>query len=174
MKTHAMDMAPATLGDCLYPFKALLTEHGYPSTRDYQVMRDKDGAGNAIQTRIAFDSRLCIAKVSGHALNERRQHTLQVSPRIHLYDPWFAGLLRHSCNPNAFLDTTYLELWSVQPIPAGTLLTVDYAVTEVALFRQFPCQCGELNCRGWIAGRDEPLNLQGQQFMQRWRERKSP
>ncbi len=99
---------------------------------------------------------------------------MQLSPRIHLYDGWFCGLLRHSCNPNVFLDTTYLELWTVQSIPADAPLTLDYASTEDALFRQFACQCGELNCRGWITGSHESLSTEGQAFMTRWREHKRP
>jgi hypothetical protein len=174
MKTHAMDKAKTAVSDCLYPFKTLLAEHGYPSTEHFQVMHAADGTVAGIQARKDFDSRMRIAKVSGYAVSERRTHTLQLSARIHLYDCWFCGLLRHSCNPNVFIDSTYLELWTVQPVVAGALLTLDYASTEDALFRQFACQCGELNCRGWITGSQEPLNADGQAFMTRWRMRKRP
>jgi len=174
MKTHAMDKAKTAANDCLYPFATSLLERGYPSPRQFQVVRNRNGTPTGIKARVAFDSRTCIAKVSGYALGERRQYTFQISSRIHLYDRWFCGLLRHSCNPNVFLDTTYLELWTVQPIAAGALLTLDYASTEDALFRQFACQCGELNCRGWITGSQEPLNAEGQTFMTLWRERKRP
>ena len=174
MKTRAMDKAVNPMNDCLYPFKTLFVGQGYPSSKHFQVSHARDGAGARVKARIAFESRIRIAKVSGYAVNERRPHTLQLSPRIHLYDCWFCGLLRHSCNPNVFLDTTYLELWTVQPIAAGALLTLDYACTEDALFRQFACQCGELNCRGWITGSQEPLNAEGQTFMTLWRERKRP
>jgi hypothetical protein len=174
MKTQAMDKAKTAANDCLYPFKTLLVEQGYPSYRHFQVMQGTGSTASGIKARVALEGRVRIAKVSGYAVSERRPHTLQLSPRIHLYDCWFCGLLRHSCNPNVFFDTTYLELWTVQPIRAGTPLTMDYASTEDALFRQFECQCGELNCRGWITGRDEPLNAEGQQFMAQWRERKRP
>ena len=174
MKTQAMDKAKTTVSGCLYPFKPLLIKDGYPSSEHFQVVQATDGTEAGVQARTAFDSRLRIAKVSGYAVSERRPHTLQLSPRIHLYDSWFCGLMRHSCNPNVFFDTTYLELWTVQPIAAGALLTLDYACTEDALFRQFACQCGELNCRGWITGSQEPLNAEGQTFMTLWRERKRP
>jgi len=62
----------------------------------------------------------------------------------------------------------------VRPIAAGAWLTLDYASTEDVLFRQFACQCGELNCRGWITGSQEPLNAEGQAFMAQWRMRKRP
>lgn len=174
MKTQAMDTAKTAMSDCLYPFKTMLAEQGYPSTEHFQVVHDANGVGAGIKACVAFDSRVRIARVSGYALNERRAHTLQLSSRIHLYDPWFSGLLLHSCNPCVFFDSTYLEVWSVQTIAAGTLLTMDYASTEDVLFRQFACQCGELNCRGWITGGEEPLNAEGQAFMVQWRMRKRP
>ena len=171
MKTRAMDKAKAAVIDCLYPFKTLRVDQGYPSTEQFQIVHDAEGIAGII-ARVGFDSRVRIARVSGYAVSEQRPHTLQLSPRIHLYDAWFCGLLQHSCSPNVFLDATYLELWSVQPIPAGTALTVDYATTEDALSRQFACHCGELNCLGWITGSKEPLNAEGQAFMAWWREHK--
>ena len=174
MKTQAMDKAAKADSDCLYPFATTLAECGYQSARQFEIVRDPSGEAIGIKSRVGFDSRTLIAKVFGYALSDRRQHTFQISARIRLYDPWVCGLLRHSCNPNVFLDTTYLELWTVQPIAAGALLTLDYACTEDALFRQFACQCGELNCRGWITGSQEPLNAEGQTFMTLWRERKRP
>ena len=161
MKTQAMDKAKTAVSSCLYPFKTLLVEQGYPSTEHFQIKRGTHGMTGGVMARIAFDSRVRIAQISGYAVSDRRTHTLQLSPRIHLYDCWFCGLLQHSCNPNVFLDTTYLELWTVQPINAGSLLTLDYATTEDTLARQFACHCGELNCRGWITGSKEPLNAQG-------------
>ncbi|QHF42904.1 SET domain-containing protein-lysine N-methyltransferase [Pseudomonas sp. S35] len=174
MKTQAMDKAKTAVSECLYPFKTLLTEQGYPSCDHFKVMQTANGTQGRVRARVAFESRIRIAKISGYAVGERRPCTLQLSPRIHLYDCWFCGLLPHSCNPNVFFDTTYLELWSVQPIAAGAWLTLDYASTEEALFRQFACHCGELNCRGWITGSQEPLNAEGQAFMAQWRNRKRP
>lgn len=91
MKTQAMDKAKTVASDCLYPFKHKLGK-GYPSTQHFEVVRTADGEGAAIKKRITFDSRVCIANISGYALSERRQHTLQLSSRIHLYDCWFCGL----------------------------------------------------------------------------------
>lgn len=174
MKTHAMDKAPSAVTDYLYPFAPQLAGNQYPSTRQFQVVRARDGTATGIKTRVGFDCRLCIAKISGYAIGEARRHTLQLSSRIHLYDPWFSGLLAHSCRPNVYTDMAYLELWSIVPLPAHTVLTRDYASTEEVLPQQFACQCGELNCRGWITGSKEQLNAEGQAFMVQWRERKRP
>lgn len=124
MKTQAMDKAKTVTPACLYPFKSLTVEQGYPSTRHFQV------SDNGVKARVPFDSRVRIARVSGWAVGERRLHTLQLSSRIHLYDCWFCGLLKHSCNPNVFFDSTYLELWTLRPIAPGDPLTMDYASTE--------------------------------------------
>lgn len=169
MKTQAMDKAVPRANPCLYNFADLLTRQNYPSSQQFEVIYTEDGRGAGIKTKVAFESRTRLCKISGHALVERRLHTLQISPRIHLYDPWFTGLLLHSCDPNVFLDMGYLELWSVQAIAAKTLLTMDYSTTEDVLFQQFACQCGAGNCRGWITGSQEHLNPEGEQFMHIWR-----
>jgi uncharacterized protein len=171
MKTQAMDKAKTAVSAGLYPFKPKLGE-GYPSSQHFEVVRT--GTGASIRTRVAFDSRVCIANISGYALSERRQHTLQLSSRIHLYDCWFSGLFLHSCKPNVFLDLHYLEVWTLHEISAGTQLTIDYASTEEVIYKQFACTCHEINCRGWITGCNEPLNAEGQAFMAKWRDRKKP
>ncbi len=170
MKTRARDKAEAAVYDSLYPFKTLGVDEGYPSSEHFQIVQGTQGTPAVIKARVAFGKGVRIARICGYAVSERRRHTLQLSPRIHLYDAWFCGLLQHSCSPNVFLDTTYLELWTAQPVPVGTALTVDYAATEDALFRQFGCHCGEPNCRGWITGSKEPLNAEGQAYIAWWRE----
>lgn len=65
MKTQAMDKAKTSTKDCLYPFKTLLFEPGYPSTEQFQPIQDANGLPAGVKARIAFDSRVRIAKVSG-------------------------------------------------------------------------------------------------------------
>lgn len=43
MKTRAMDKAKTAVNDCLYPFKTLLVEQGYPSTEHFEVKQDAEG-----------------------------------------------------------------------------------------------------------------------------------
>lgn len=173
MKTRAMDKTVSRVRPCLYDFADLRPREGYPSSQQFEVVYTEDRREAGIKTKVAFDRQRRLCKVSGHALGERRLHTLQISPRIHLHDPWFSGLITHSCNPNVFLDTSYLELWSVQAIAAKTLLTMDYATTEDVLLQQFACQCGADNCRGWITGSQEHWNLEGVKFMAHWHAKKS-
>ncbi len=164
MKTQAMDKAKTAVSECLYPFKSQLGT-GYPTSRQFEVVHGEKSTGAGIKARVAFDGRVCIAKISGYALSERRRYTLQLSSRIHLYDSWFSGRLSHSCQPNVFLDLQYLELWTLHRIAAGDWLTVDHASVEEQLFRQFECTCGAPNCRRWITGSNEHLNAEGLAFM---------
>jgi hypothetical protein len=99
----------------------------------------------------------------------RSRHTRQLAPDVHVYDPRFCGLLRHSCDPNVFLDMSELWLWALKDIQKGDWLSMDYAATEDKLLRQFACHCGSYNCRGWITGYDEAPNADGQPFLQQWR-----
>ena len=165
MKTQAKDKAAGADNDCLYPFATTLAECGYPSIRQFEVVRDQNGATVGIKSRVAFDSRTLIARVFGYALSERRQHTFQISARIRLYDPWVCGQLQHACDPNVYFDTSYLELWSVTPIAADTWLTIDYATTGDVLPRQFACECASPHCRGWIKGPEEQLSPEGKLFL---------
>ncbi|OIN48885.1 SET domain-containing protein-lysine N-methyltransferase [Pseudomonas azotoformans] len=166
MKTQAMDKAKTAASDCLYPFASTSFTRGYPSSREFQVVHDPEGEPTGIKARINFGSRTCIAKVSGYALSERCKHTFQISSRIYLYDRWFCGQLRHSCSPNTFLDTQYLELWAVAPICAGTWITLDYASTCDILDVQFACTCGAPCCKEWIKGWNEQINAEGLRFLE--------
>jgi hypothetical protein len=134
---------------------------------------DASGAAVAVTALREF-MRICrICRASGHLLPYRSRHSRQLAPGIHVYDPDFCGLLRHSCDPNVFLDMSELWLWSLKDIHKGDSLTMDYVTTEDKLLQQFACQCGTPNCRGWITGYDEPPNAEGMLFLQR-RHRRTP
>ncbi len=61
--------------------------------------------------------------------------------------------LNHCCDPNCELvvfddepsDTLWLQV--IRPILAGEELTIDYAWPAD---NAIPCECGDMNCRGWI------------------------
>ena len=101
--------------DCIYPEKQLSTRLGYPSVRDFEVHQTTDGRGHGIIARKSFAPMTRMCRVSGLLVSRRRLHTLQILPDVHMYDPRFAGLLLHSCNPNVFLDMSELWLWFTGP-----------------------------------------------------------
>ena len=161
MNTYAAVTQLNSHVQCLYPFIELDGHGNYPTSANFEIIHTSDGRGAGIRVLRAFSRGQQISRVSGHVIASRRLHTLQITPYAHLYDPYFSGLLLHSCNPNVFLDMGQFELWALRDIPAGDLLMMDYASTEDILMRQFQCQCGSAGCRGWITGSKEQVNEEG-------------
>ncbi|WP_095147772.1 SET domain-containing protein-lysine N-methyltransferase [Pseudomonas sp. Irchel s3a18] len=159
-------MKPLRSNVCIYPYDELSIEEDYPSTESFKVVCTEDGRGEGIESLKTYLRGQQVCRVSGYMLASRRLHTLQINYNTHLYDPYFTGLLLHSCDPNVFLDMNELELWALKTIRPGELLCMDYSSTEDILMRQFACQCGSPNCRRWITGSKELPNEEGQRFLQ--------
>ena len=121
--------------------------------------------GLAVRTKRGHERGSVVENFKGEIGPFMLQHTLQISPFQHILDQQFVGYLMHSCDPNCVLDMQRLRLLALKDIESGTLLTIDYAVTEDELYRQFPCRCGASNCRHWITGRSETLSRDGRQFL---------
>ncbi|MCP2019350.1 SET domain-containing protein-lysine N-methyltransferase [Pseudomonas laurylsulfatiphila] len=173
MKADALRKSLAPPPQGVYPFVELPPHLGYPSLADFEILSNDQGTPMAAAALREFPRISRICRVSGHLLPRRGRHTRQLARDIHVHDPHFCGLLRHSCDPNVFLDMSELWLWALKDIQKGDWLSMDYAATEDKLRRQFACRCGSYNCRGWITGFDEAPNADGQLFLQQWR-RQSP
>ncbi len=79
--------------------------------------------------------------------------TVQISEHEHiLLQPEYLECINHSCNPNAFFDTTRKHLIAVRPIKAGEQFTFFYPSAEGDMDQAFECQCGSENCIGMIKG----------------------
>ena len=63
-----------------------------------------------------------------------------------------AGLINHSCNPNAQYDGKGLKIWitTIKDIKKGEEFTCDYGFGFDKDYKQFPCKCGNKNCCGYI------------------------
>nr|WP_320011959.1 SET domain-containing protein-lysine N-methyltransferase [uncultured Desulfobulbus sp.] len=127
----------------------------FPKHSDFAVVYISQLVGQGVITYRSFKKGEIIARMAGHVVPEIRQHTLQITPESHLFDPYFSGYFLHSCAPNISLDMDKLTVTALADIPANSYLYMDYAETEDVLFKQFPCSCGASNCRGWITGRKE-------------------
>ncbi|WP_426205721.1 lysine methyltransferase [Pseudomonas sp. TWP3-1] len=169
MNTVALQGRPPPASEGIYPSARLSVRLGFPSSEDFSIVRDGQGkAMNVVACREFLRiSRMC--RVSGQLVPYRCRLSRQMAPGIHIYDPRFFGLFRHSCYPNVFLDLSELWLWALIDIHPGDSLTMDYAATEDKLLHQFACDCGSSHCRGWICGFDETPNAEGQRFLQDWR-----
>ena len=130
MKTHALHETLAQPPDGIYPFAELPVRLGFPSRADFEIIDNANGSAAAVAalrefpriSRICRVSGICCLIGAGIPGNWRRG--------IHVYDPRFCGLLRHSCDPNVFLDMSELWLWALKDIKKGDRLTMDYAATE--------------------------------------------
>lgn len=127
----------------------------FPKATDFEVVFKDDASGKGVICYRDFKRGEIIARMSGEVINVIRQHTLQITSDEHLFDPYFSGYFLHSCEPNISLDMKNLTVTAVQDIKANSYLYMDYAETEDYLFKQFPCSCGSVYCRGWIAGKKD-------------------
>lgn len=148
----------------IYPHD-LIADDTLPDSDQFAVTAVNGRVGRGIRAKIPFLRGTRVAKFAGTLSNTVFQHSLQVSPETHLHDPYFVGLLSHSCAPNCVLDMQRLEILALLDIEPGELLTIDYAVTEDTLYRQFPCNCGSSHCRRWITGRREAVNQEGKAYL---------
>jgi SET domain len=79
--------------------------------------------------------------------------TVQISEHEHiLLQPEYLECINHSCDPNAFFDTTRKHLIAVRPIKEGEQFTFFYPSAEWDMDQSFQCQCGSKNCIGMIKG----------------------
>ena len=106
-----------------------------------------------------------IHRFSGEIVSEIGQHTLQITPTQHISGTSIIGFLSHGCAPNARLDMESFALVAITDIAEGEVLTIDYALTEDTLFRQFACHCKAPGCRGWVTGRAEGPSPEGQAYL---------
>lgn len=118
-------------------------------------MIERPSLGLVVVARQAFRPGAWMARFDGITVGYMTQHSLQKSSRLHIVDLHFAGLLAHSCEPNAVLDMERQNLHALRPIRPGDLLTIDYDATEDELFAPFACRCGAASCRGVIRGRQQ-------------------
>jgi len=131
----------------------------FPKADDFEVVYKDEMSGKGVICYRAFKRGEVIASMSGEVINEIRQHTLQIAPDRHLYDPYFSGYFLHSCAPNISLDMEKMTVTALRDIPANSYLYMDYAETEDHLFKQFPCSCNAEQCRGWIGGKKDMLPM---------------
>ncbi len=79
--------------------------------------------------------------------------TVQISNDKHIMlAPQFLEYINHSCDPNAFFDTTSFQLVCLKPIFPGDQFTFFYPSAEWNMAQPFACRCGSANCIGEITG----------------------
>src|SRR5690606_6424288 len=115
---------------------------------------DVDGErGQGVLVLRDFSQGSVLFRMNGTLSTEMTLHSLQMAPGLHLDDPFIAGKVLHSCQPNSWLDVETRIFFATRDITAGELLTMDYDETEDILFRAFQCCCGAPSCRGTVGGK---------------------
>lgn len=130
----------------------------FPKSTDFELITKDDHSGKGIITYRNFKKGELLAKLAGELIHDIRQHSLQIDETTHLYDTYFCGYFLHSCEPNISVDMQNLTAHALRPIKANEFLYMDYAETEEKLYRQFPCSCGSIQCRGWVTGYNQPID----------------
>lgn len=138
-----------------YPEQLPSFEH--EPTRDrFAIQQVGQSVGEGVVTLTEFAAGEIVFACSGFFSDEVTLFSLQITPSLHLHDPYFYGKLLHSCDPNIVVDVNSRQFIAQRDIKSGEYLTLDYARSEDYLFRAFLCQCGAANCRGIVAGRKQP------------------
>jgi SET domain-containing protein len=143
----------------LYP-NELGNDPLFPRAEDFAVVDVNENKGKGVITYRSFAQGEMVARIARQIVPDIRQHTLQISPTQHNFDPYFSGFFLHSCAPNVSVDMDLLTITAIKDIEASSYITMDYAETEDYLFKQFICSCGAAHCRGWVAGRLERLETE--------------
>lgn len=79
--------------------------------------------------------------------------TVQTGVDVHItLQPEFLQYINHSCEPNAFFDTTAMKLFALKDIKAGDEFSFFYPSTEWAMAQPFYCYCGSESCLQSIQG----------------------
>lgn len=153
-------------------------DENHPCSAHFEVVSTGDDRGRALRAKATFLHGERVAQLSGMVVRHATLDTIQISPALHVSDPWFCRFLLHSCDPNLDIDVTTMEARAAKDIHPGEYVTIDYAATEDEIANQFACHCGSQRCRGWMMGRREKPNEAGQAFLDArshewWRTRRS-
>ncbi len=151
----SLEKAPEA-SDRFYPEQ--LPAFEFEPTRDrFNIVALGENVGEAVVCLREFAAGEVVFACTGFFSSSVTLFSLQITPTLHLHDPYFYGKLMHSCDPNVRVDVTTRQFIATRAIRAGEPVTLDYAASEDYLFRNFPCRCGAAQCRGIVAGRKQNL-----------------
>ena len=157
--------APETQPELFYP-AVIPREEGHPTFAQFRIVGTGDERGKGLRGNVGFRQGQCVARISGVLVRCSGINTIQMSPQLHVYDPWFCRFLLHSCDPNLVVDVGAMAVRATRDIASGEYLTIDYAATEDVIANQFACHCGAAGCRGWMMGRREGPNAAGRALLE--------
>jgi hypothetical protein len=118
------------------------------------VLRDPSSQQKSLHASISFVPGQVISKFyAGSTQSHATYLTVQTGIDKHItLEPDFLQYINHSCSPNAFFDTTAMELVCLRPIQAGEEFTFFYPSTEWNMSQPFVCNCKTDDCLQLING----------------------
>ena len=79
--------------------------------------------------------------------------SLQLGLNWHLHDSGpIIDMINHSCDANTAVGWDDFTLRSITRIAPGQEVTINYCATEEVLCHPFFCDCGNVNCYGYVDG----------------------
>lgn len=126
-----------------------ISQHGFAV-----VLQEAETGARFLYSTQAFAPGDIICPFSAAAVFDKPSYlTVQTGDDTHItLNPSFLQYVNHSCEPNAFFDTTAMQLVCMAPIAPGEQFTFFYPSTEWDMAQPFECQCGTQSCIGQITG----------------------
>jgi len=135
-----------------------LTNHpSYRIVSDHlfaEIRQNESSGQNSLNSLRSFEPGDIISSFhAGEIIDHPTYLTVQVGVGKHItLRPEFLQYINHSCDPNAFFDTTTMQLVCLGPIKTGEEFTFFYPSTEWEMAQPFECYCGSPKCIGVIKG----------------------
>lgn len=127
----------------------IISHHGFS-----EVRRNLSNGQNALFALRDFQPGDIISKFyAGGIYTEPTYLTVQTGAGRHItLQPEYLQYINHSCEPNAFFDTTAMQLVCIKPIKAEEEFSFFYPSAEWDMAQPFYCYCGSAACLGEIKG----------------------
>src|SRR5262245_2833050 len=109
--------------------------------------------GAAVLAVQALAPGMSVGSLTGTLTHFPDPYTIQIDAHTHLLpDGQLWRYLNHSCTPTCRIDFSTWTLVTTRAIQCHEELTFNYLTTEWDMTAPFMCQCGTLNCYGYVAG----------------------
>ena len=127
----------------------IISQHGFAV-----VVKHTQTGQNLLRSTRFFDINEVICSFfAKEILSEPNYLTVQIGDNKHIsLQPEFLQYTNHSCAPNAFFDTTTMQLVCVKTIKEGDEITFFYPSSEWMMEQPFTCLCGVPDCLETIQG----------------------
>jgi len=118
------------------------------------VLLDNETNQKALFAAVSFAPGDVICKFSAATSQSFATYlTVQTGASRHItLQPEFLQYMNHSCSPNAFFNTTSMELVCLQAMQPGDEFSFFYPSTEWEMAQPFVCNCGSAACIQLING----------------------